>query len=63
LAAARADSEGRAGRRGRSRDSGADTGPCIAPEVADRLFEPFVTTNADGMGGRPVDLLHDRRGA
>ena len=28
----------------------ADTGPGIAPEVAERLFQPFVTTKAQGMG-------------
>jgi two-component system, LuxR family, sensor kinase FixL len=28
----------------------ADTGPGIAPEVAGRLFQPFVTTKAQGMG-------------
>jgi two-component system, LuxR family, sensor kinase FixL len=28
----------------------ADTGPGIAPELADRLFQPFVTTKAIGMG-------------
>jgi len=28
----------------------ADTGPGIAPEVADRLFQPFVSGKADGMG-------------
>lgn len=28
----------------------ADTGPGIAPEVADRLFQPFVTSKAAGMG-------------
>ena len=28
----------------------ADTGPGIAPELADRLFQPFVTTKAAGMG-------------
>jgi two-component system, LuxR family, sensor kinase FixL len=27
-----------------------DTGPGLAPEVADRLFQPFVTTKAQGMG-------------
>jgi two-component system, LuxR family, sensor kinase FixL len=28
----------------------ADTGPGIAPDLADRLFQPFVTTKATGMG-------------
>ena len=28
----------------------ADTGPGIAPELAERLFQPFVTTKATGMG-------------
>ena len=28
----------------------ADTGPGIAPGLADRLFQPFVTTKATGMG-------------
>lgn len=28
----------------------ADTGPGIAPEVADRLFQPFVSGKPDGMG-------------
>ncbi|MBV8336712.1 MAG: PAS domain S-box protein [Alphaproteobacteria bacterium] len=28
----------------------ADTGPGIAPEMADRLFQPFITTKATGMG-------------
>lgn len=27
-----------------------DTGPGIAPEIADKLFHPFVTTKAQGMG-------------
>jgi two-component system sensor kinase FixL len=28
----------------------ADSGPGLAPEVADRLFQPFVTTKAAGLG-------------
>jgi len=28
----------------------ADTGPGIPPKLADRLFQPFVTTKATGMG-------------
>jgi two-component system, LuxR family, sensor kinase FixL len=28
----------------------ADTGPGIAPELMERLFQPFVTTKATGMG-------------
>jgi two-component system sensor kinase FixL len=28
----------------------ADTGPGISPEIADRLFQPFVTGKTDGMG-------------
>ena len=27
-----------------------DTGPGIAPEIIDRLFQPFVTTKSQGMG-------------
>jgi two-component system sensor kinase FixL len=27
-----------------------DNGPGIAPSVANRLFEPFVTTKSEGMG-------------
>jgi two-component system sensor kinase FixL len=33
-----------------SRISVADTGPGIDPDVADRLFQPFVTTKREGMG-------------
>src|SRR5690606_33708658 len=28
----------------------ADTGPGIDPDVADRLFQPFITTKRTGMG-------------
>ncbi|MBV8131535.1 MAG: PAS domain S-box protein [Alphaproteobacteria bacterium] len=35
---------------GRVEISVVDTGPGIAPEIADRLFRPFVTTKAKGMG-------------
>ena len=28
----------------------ADTGPGLVPEVAERLFQPFVSTKSDGMG-------------
>ena len=28
----------------------ADTGPGISPDIADRLFQPFVTTKRNGMG-------------
>ena len=28
----------------------ADTGPGISPDVADRLFQPFITTKENGMG-------------
>jgi len=28
----------------------ADSGPGLSPEIADKLFEPFVTTKAEGMG-------------
>ena len=27
-----------------------DTGPGVSPEVADQLFQPFVTTKRTGMG-------------
>lgn len=36
----------------------ADTGPGIAPQIADRLFQPFATARADGMG---VGLSISRR--
>ena len=35
---------------GMVRVSVADTGPGIAPEIADQLFQPFVTTKRTGMG-------------
>jgi two-component system sensor kinase FixL len=28
----------------------ADTGPGLAPEIADRLFQPFITTKPSGLG-------------
>jgi two-component system, LuxR family, sensor kinase FixL len=28
----------------------ADTGPGIAADIADQLFQPFITTKHDGMG-------------
>jgi len=28
----------------------ADTGPGVAPEIADRLFQPFMSTKSHGMG-------------
>ena len=31
-------------------ENSADTGPGIAPEVAEQLFQPFVTTKRTGMG-------------
>ena len=30
--------------------------PGIAPEIADQLFQPFITTKRPGHGRRPVDL-------
>jgi two-component system sensor kinase FixL len=44
----------------------ADTGPGIPPELADRLFQPFVTTKATGMGlglsiCREIVEAHDGR--
>jgi signal transduction histidine kinase len=32
-----------------------DTGPGLAPEALDKVFEPFYTTKADGIGiGLPL---------
>jgi two-component system sensor kinase FixL len=36
--------------QGQVRVSVADTGPGIAPEIADHLFQPFITTKVQGMG-------------
>jgi two-component system sensor kinase FixL len=33
-----------------ARVSVADTGPGLSPEIADRLFQPFVTSKPQGMG-------------
>jgi two-component system sensor kinase FixL len=35
---------------GMARVTVADTGPGISPDVADRLFQPFITTKREGMG-------------
>jgi two-component system sensor kinase FixL len=35
---------------GLARVSVADTGPGLSPDIASRLFQPFVTTKAQGMG-------------
>ena len=40
-----------------------DSGPGIAPEVLDRLFEPFYTTKARRVGAGAVDLPVDHRSA
>ena len=32
------------------RVSVADTGPGVSPEIADRLFQPFITSKSQGMG-------------
>jgi len=36
--------------QGQVRVSVADTGPGIAPEIADHLFQPFISTKVQGMG-------------
>ena len=41
----------------------ADTGPGLAPEVLEHLFEPFYTTKAEGTGlglaiAREIALAH-----
>jgi two-component system sensor kinase FixL len=38
------------GEEGMAEISVADTGPGIAPELAERMFQPFFTTKAAGMG-------------
>jgi two-component system sensor kinase FixL len=42
--------EARAGHDGMARVSVVDTGPGISEEIAGQLFQPFVTTKANGMG-------------
>jgi two-component system sensor kinase FixL len=42
--------EARAGGDGMARVSVVDTGPGIGEEIAGQLFQPFVTTKANGMG-------------
>lgn len=41
---------GRVGTEGLVEAFVSDTGPGVAPDVAERLFEPFVTGKAEGMG-------------
>ena len=40
----------RAEEEGFAQVSVADTGPGLSPEIADRLFQPFMTTKSQGMG-------------
>lgn len=40
----------RAGRDGMAVFSVSDTGPGVAPEMAERLFQPFVSTKGHGLG-------------
>jgi C4-dicarboxylate-specific signal transduction histidine kinase len=36
-----------------------DSGPGLAPESVERLFEPFYTTKPGGLGDGAVDLPFD----
>ncbi len=38
------------GEAGRAQVSVADTGPGVSPDVAEQLFQPFITTKRHGMG-------------
>ncbi len=37
-----------------------DNGPGLAPEILNRLFQPFASTKTHGMGDRPRDLPNHR---
>jgi two-component system sensor kinase FixL len=43
------------------RVSVADTGPGVSCNVADQLFQPFITTKRTGMGRGPFNLTHHYR--